>query len=176
MERHVSILRNLLGKGMMEGWMVRRLEGWKIGRSVARKLGGLANPQTFKPSNLLIGYWHKGGLEIYRAAEDKITMFASGALDTLKPVKSFGKIVLIVGRDLFLHTRKKFPPASLDDLKKVVNLEIGEMFPLKSPSFFLSVFEKTEAYTLADIWAWDSSGYDDLKRVLPFTHVYSAAV
>ncbi|MGO9016288.1 MAG: hypothetical protein ACLQF0_15065 [Dissulfurispiraceae bacterium] len=165
--------------------MFRRLEGWKLGNLAARKLGGLANPLTRKFSNLLIGYWHKGGVEIYRLsapksqrlsggagpAESKITLFASGGLDTLKPVKAFGKIVLIVGRDLFLHTRKKFPPASLDDLKKAVNLEIGELFPLKSPSFFLNVFERTEAYTLADIWAWDSSGYDNLKRVLPFTYV-----
>ena len=139
---------------MMEGGMFGKLEGWKIGRSVTRKLGGLANPLTLKPSNLLIGYWHKGGLEIYRLstpksqrlfggpgpAEGKITMFASGELDTLKPVKSFGKIVLIVGRDLFLHTRKKFPPASFDDLKKAVSLEIGEMFPLKESLLFPHCF------------------------------------
>ena len=104
-------------------------------------------------------------------AEGKVTKFASGGVDTLKPVKAFGKIVLVVGRELLLHTRKKFPPASDDDLKKAARLEIGEMFPIKNPSFFLKVFERTEAYTLADIWAWDSSGYDNLKRVLPFTHV-----
>ncbi len=121
--------------------------------------------------NMFVGYWHKGGLEIYRTSEGAITMFASGAVDTLKPVKSFGKIVLIVGRDLLLHTRKKFPPASSDDLKKAVTLEIGEMFPIKSPSFSLTVFERTQSYTLADIWAWESSGYDNLKRVFPFTHV-----
>lgn len=120
---------------------------------------------------MFIGYWHKGGLEIYRTAKGKIAKFASGGVDTLNPVKSFGKIVLIVGRELLLHTRKKFPPASADDLKKAVRLEIGEMFPIKNPSFFLTVFEKTESYTLADIWAWDSSGYDNLKRVFPFTHV-----
>ncbi len=120
---------------------------------------------------MFIGYWHKEGLEIYRIAEGKVIKFASGRVDTLKPVKSFGKIVLIVGREILLHTRKKFPPASDDDLKKVVRLEIGEMFPIKNPSFFLTIFERTEAYTLADIWAWGSSGYDNLKRVLPFTHV-----
>jgi hypothetical protein len=134
---------------------------------------------------VFIGYLHKGGLEIYRVstpksqrlfggpglAEGRVTRFASGGLDTLKPVQSFGKIVLVVGRDLLLHTRKKFPPASDNDIKKAVTLEIGELFPIKSPSFFLTVFERTETYTLADIWAWDSSGYDNLKRVFPFTHV-----
>ncbi len=140
----------------------------------------LANLLTLKPSKLLIGYWHKGGLEIYRLstskrgsgpAEGKIAKFASGGLDTLKPVQSFGKIVLVVGRDLLLHTRKKFPPASLEDLKKAAALETGELFPLKNPSFFLNVFERTPSYTLADIWAWESSEYDKLKRVFPFTHV-----
>jgi hypothetical protein len=120
---------------------------------------------------MFVGYWHKGGLDIYRLAKEKVERFASGSLDQLKPVKSFGKVVLIVGRELLLHTRKKFPPASADDLKKAVGLEIGGMFPVKNPSFFLSVFERTEAYAMADIWAWDSSGYDGLKRVFPFTHV-----
>lgn len=134
---------------------------------------------------MFIGYRRKSGLEIYRltsrkglgsfakpgSLEGKISMFASGTVDTLAPVKSFGKLVLVVGRDLLLHTRKKFPPASAADLKKAVGLQIGEMFPLKNPSFFLSVFERAEAYTLVDIWAWDSSDYDDLKAVFPFTHV-----
>jgi len=119
---------------------------------------------------MFVGYWHKGGLEIYRLSDGKITKFASGGVDTLAPVKSFGKIVLIVGRELLLHTRKKFPPASDDDLQKAVRLEIGEMFPIKNPSFSLTVFERTPSYTLADIWAWDSSGDDNLKRVFPFTH------
>jgi len=120
---------------------------------------------------MFVGYWNKRGLDIYRLAKGKVERFASGSPEQLKPVKSLGKIVLIVGRELLLHTRKKYPPASADDLKKAVGLEIGGMFPLKSPSFFLSVSGRTEAYTLADIWAWDSSEYENLRGVFPFTHV-----
>ncbi len=120
---------------------------------------------------MLVGYWHKEGLEIYRLAEGKIVKFASGGPDTLKPVRAMGKKVLIVGRELLLHSRKKFPPASEADIKKAVELEIGDIFPLKSPGHSMNIFERNEAYTAVDIWAWDAAPIEALRKVFPFTHV-----
>ena len=119
---------------------------------------------------LLAAYWHKDGLDIYRLAGGKIERYASGRPDQLKPVKAWGKKVLIVGRDLLLHSRKKFPPASEADIKKAVQLEIGDLFPLKAPAHFMSISDRTEAYAAADLWAWDGPAYDALKQVFPFTH------
>ncbi len=120
---------------------------------------------------MLVGYWHKEGLEIYRLAEGKVAKIASGGTDTLKPVKAMGKKVLIVGRDLILHSRKKFPPASEADIKKAVELEIGDLFPLQSPGHSMNIFERNEAYTAVDIWAWDAAPVEAVMKVFPFTHV-----
>jgi hypothetical protein len=118
-----------------------------------------------------VGYWHKDGLDIYRLAGGKIERYASGRLEQLKPVKAWGKKVLIVGRDLLLHSRKKFPPASEADIRKAAQMEIGDLFPLKAPAHFISISERTEAYAAADLWAWDGPAYDALKQLFPFTHV-----
>ncbi|MBI4691170.1 MAG: hypothetical protein HY754_13045 [Nitrospirae bacterium] len=120
---------------------------------------------------MLVAYLHKDGLEVYRTTENKVEKYASGTPEQLKPIKSFGKKLMIVGRDLFLHIRKRYPPASEKDLKKAVLNEIEEMFPIKNPSYFSKVFEKAEAYTLVDIWAWDNSGINGAKAVFPFTHI-----
>jgi hypothetical protein len=120
---------------------------------------------------MLVGYLHKDGLEVYRIADGKVEKYAAGTPEQLKPIKSIGKKLLIVGRDLFLHTRKRYPPASEKDLKKAIQSDIEDIFPLKNPSYFFKVFERAAAYTLVDIWAWDSSEINMAKAVFPFTHV-----
>jgi hypothetical protein len=120
---------------------------------------------------MLVGYLHKDGIEVYRITGDRVEKYASGTPEQLKPVKSFGKKLLIVGRDLFLHIRKRYPPASERDIKKAIQNDIGDIFPLKDPSYFLKIFERAAAYTLVDIWAWDNSEINRIKAVFPFTHI-----
>ena len=53
--------------------------------------------------SMLVAYWHKDGLEIYRYVDEKPVKYTSGSLDKIKPVKGmFGKKVLIVSRELLL--------------------------------------------------------------------------
>src|SRR5208282_2872025 len=118
----------------------------------------------------LVAYWHKDRLDIYRIAGGKLLPYASGRPGQIKPVKAWGKKVLIVGRDLLLHSRKKFPPASEADIKKAAQMEIGDLFPLKAPAHFMSISERTDAYAAADLWAWEGPAYDALKQIFPFTH------
>lgn len=126
---------------------------------------------------MLTAYLHKGGIDIYQVSVGKgvsgirVDKAASGALGQLKPFKSLGKKLLIVGRDLCLHTRKKYPPASYSDLKKAIQMDIEDIFPIKDPSYFFKIFEKTSAYTLVDLWAWESSEINKIKTIFPFTHI-----
>lgn len=120
---------------------------------------------------LTVGYWHKDGLEVYRYTDEKPVKYASGRLDELKPVKVFGRKLLIVGRDILLHARKKYPPAPKEKLVKAVRLEIGDMFPLSKPAFYCRVFESFSTYTVLDIWAWESEQYGRLKAIFPFHYV-----
>jgi hypothetical protein len=119
-----------------------------------------------------VAYWHKDGLEIYRIRDKGTVTCASGSLDKLEPLRgAFGRKILIVGRDLLLHVRKKYPPASKEKLAKAVGLEIGDIFPLSKPAFHCSVFETFSSYTVVDIWAWETDAYGRLREIFPFNYV-----
>lgn len=116
-------------------------------------------------------YWHRGGLEIFRTKGDEITKTASGAVESLSQVGGLGKKLLIVSRDLLMHTRKKYPPTTMENIKKAVSGEIKDIFPLEMPAFSVSIFETTSAHCFVDIWAWESGPYEKIRPVFPFTHV-----
>jgi len=122
--------------------------------------------------SMLVAYWHKDGLEIYRYVDEKPVKYTSGSLDKIKPVKGmFGKKVLIVSRELLLHTRKRYPPAPKEKLTKAVGLEIGDIFPILKPAFHCRVYESSNTYTTLDIWAWDSEQYAQVKKIFPFNYI-----
>jgi len=121
---------------------------------------------------LVTGYWHKGGLELYRYAQGKPVRIAGGPLEKLAPVRgALQRIVLVVGRDRLLHVRKRYPPASKEKLISAVNLELGELFPFTRPDYYCRVSQSIAAYTELDIWAWESETYDLLRKILPFHYV-----
>lgn len=121
---------------------------------------------------MMVGYWHKDGLEVYRFVDKKPVRQVSGTLDGLKPIRGvLSKKVLIIGRELLFHTRKSYPPASIKNLTKAVGLEIGELFPISKPAFHCRVFESSTAHTTLDIWAWESDQYERLREVFPFDHL-----
>jgi hypothetical protein len=119
-----------------------------------------------------VAYWHKDGLEVFRITDKKAVKYASGTLDKLEPIKGgLGKKILIVSRELLLHARKRYPPATEEKLLKAVALEIGDIFPLSNPAFHCRVFQSFNTYTVVDIWAWDSEQYNRLEEVFPFNYV-----
>ncbi len=126
---------------------------------------------------LLIAYLHKGGLEVYKVTIIKgsnrlrVERFASGPVSELKPIRAIGKRVLIVARGLCFHLRKRYPPASIDDLKKAVQMDIEEITPVRAPMHYFRVFERSSAYALLDIWAWERAEADRVRAVFAFTHV-----
>jgi len=121
---------------------------------------------------MLVAYWHKDGLDVYRYGDKKLVKKASGRLDELKPIKGiFDRKVLIVSRELLLHSRKRYPPALEEKLMKAVGVEIGDIFPITKPVYHCRVYESSSAYTTLDIWAWGSEDYARLKEVFPFNYV-----
>lgn len=120
---------------------------------------------------MLVSYWHKKGVDIFRIKDSETIKVASGDINSLKPVKTIGKKVLVVARNMLLHIRKRYPPTTPENLKKAIQMEIRDIFPFENPAFFFRIFEKTSAYCLVDIWAWESGEYEKIKNVFPFTHV-----
>jgi len=118
---------------------------------------------------MIAGYWHRDGLDVYRYVDKKPVKQASGNLDELKPVRGgFGKKVLIVSRELLVHTAKRYPPAPLKRLTKAVALEMGDIVPISKPAFHCRVHESSAAYVTLDIWAWESESVGRLREVFPF--------
>jgi len=120
---------------------------------------------------MVVAYWHQDGLDIYQYINEKLVKKASGSLDKLKPIRGIlGKKVLIVGRELLLYTRKRYPPAPKEKLTKAVGLEIGDIFPISKPAFHCRVYESSTAYSTLDIWAWESEQYTRLREIFPFNY------
>lgn len=122
-------------------------------------------------ANILAAYWHSDSIEIYKLSHNKCEKITACPIHELKPIKTFGKKVLIVGRNALSHTRKRYPPAAHEDIKKAVLMEIEDIFPLKNPFHYSRVFRSTDTYTLVDIWVWEFADYNNLKQVFPFTHL-----
>jgi hypothetical protein len=121
---------------------------------------------------MLVAYWYKDGLDVYRYVDKKPVKQVSGSLDKLKPIKGiFDRKVLIVSRELLLHTRKRYPPAPKEKLTKAVGLEIGDIFPMSKPAFHCRVYESSTAYTTLDIWAWESEPYARVREIFPFNYI-----
>ena len=121
---------------------------------------------------VVVAYWHKDGLMFIGLLDEKPVKQASGSLEELKPIRGIlDKKVLIVSRELLLHTRKRYPPAPIKNLTKAVGLEIEDLFPISKPAFYCRVFESSTAYTTLDIWAWESEQYERLREVFPFNYL-----
>jgi hypothetical protein len=121
---------------------------------------------------MLVAYAGKDSLQIFKISKEVIQKAGSGKIEDLKPFRSIGKKILIVGRDICLHLRKRYPPVDAVDLKKIVALEIGDLLPIKNPVHALRVFERTTSHTLVDIWAWEGSLTERIAAsVFPFTHI-----
>lgn len=121
---------------------------------------------------MLAGYWHKEGLEVYRYVSQKPQRLASLSLNEMKPIKGFlDRRVLIVGRELLLHLRKRYPPAPVKKLMQAVEIEVKDLFPFSKPAFCCRLFESSTSHTTLDIWAWESEPYAQVKKIFPFHYV-----
>jgi len=122
--------------------------------------------------SMVVAYWHKEGLEIYRYVHLKPVRQASGPLQQIKRSPGlFGKRVLVIGSDLLLHIRKRYPPAPKEKLVKALALEIGDLFPFSKPAFHCEEYESSPTHTTLDIWAWESGLYSQVREVFLFNYV-----
>lgn len=117
-------------------------------------------------------YCYKEGLEVFQYKRGRWVKKASGDPAGLKPIHGFlGKKILVIGRELLFHTRKRFPPAPMKKLIKAVGLEIGEIFPISNPLFHCRLNGSSTAYTILDIWAWEKELSDGLKKVFNYDYI-----
>jgi hypothetical protein len=120
---------------------------------------------------MLAARYHGEDIEIYRIKKDAVETVASGPVGELKPVREWGNKVLILGKEVSFYTRKKYPALSNKDLGNAVRIDVGDIFPLKEPSYTFKVRERAETYLLVDVWAWPRSIESEAAKCFPYTHV-----
>ncbi|MFA5284171.1 MAG: hypothetical protein WC347_01110 [Smithellaceae bacterium] len=117
-------------------------------------------------------YWHKDGMDIYRFDNGQPILHASGALDQLQPIKArLHKMILVIGREVLLHVRKRYPLAPISKLTKAVALEIKDLLPLSNPAFYCSIAKNYSAYADVDIWGWEADLYEKIHAIFPYQYV-----
>jgi len=115
---------------------------------------------------VLVGYLKKSGFELFEINKDK--SISRTNINELKGLKRLiSKKILIIDKALCLHVLKKYPPASRDDISKALSLEINDLFPYKKTDYYFKI-TTYQAYTLVDIWGWDSSLTDEIKDKFPY--------
>jgi hypothetical protein len=121
---------------------------------------------------MLTAYWHKDGMDIYRYVDGKPVLYATGRLDQLQPIKAhLHQMILIVGRELLMHIRKRYPLAPIAKLTKAVALEIKDLLPLSNPAFYCSIAQNYSTYADVDIWGWEADLYEQVHAIFPYQYV-----
>lgn len=120
---------------------------------------------------MLAARYHDKDVEIYRIRDGAIEYVVSGAASDLKPVREWGKKVLIIGKENSFYTRKKYPPLSSKNLASAIRVDAADLFPIKGPAYTYKVFERADTYMLVDIWAWPRSLEEEVRKAFPYGHV-----
>jgi hypothetical protein len=121
---------------------------------------------------MIAAYWSKDGLGVYRIEKDKEpARIAAGDLKSIQPIGGLLRTkVLIIGRDRLYHARRRYPPASQNELRKAIAFEIAEIFPLKDPAFFCRISETYKTHVFVDVWGWEKEDYAQIRKVFPFLY------
>ncbi|MCX8069437.1 MAG: hypothetical protein N2738_02915 [Thermodesulfovibrionales bacterium] len=120
---------------------------------------------------MFVGYLNKAYFEIFEITfknKDEISNIIKIDISATRGIKNlFKKKILLIAKELCLHVKKKYPPASKTDIQKAVAIDIYDIFPIKKPAYHLKI-NQNQAYTMVDIWGWDSSITEEIKEKFQF--------
>uniref|UniRef100_A0A7C4NZE1 Fimbrial assembly family protein n=1 Tax=Thermodesulfobacterium geofontis TaxID=1295609 RepID=A0A7C4NZE1_9BACT len=117
---------------------------------------------------MIVVYLQKEGVNFYKIKNGKIIEVSP---ESLRFAKFFSKKILVISKELLFYTRKNYPPIPLAKLKKAIQLEIPELFPISNLDYTIKIFETTEKGKIVDIWAWSKDEYKRISEILPFQYV-----
>lgn len=118
---------------------------------------------------MFTGFLKKDGLLIYEIKDSVISPVTEKQLKGVRNI--FEKKVLVISRELTLHTKKNYPTLPIPKLKKALKLEIGDIFSIPNPQYHLKIFEVKEKTTTVDIWCWKSEDSENIKAKFPFQYI-----
>jgi len=120
---------------------------------------------------MIVAYLQKEGLNFYKIKNGKITELPQESLKFTKFFFNFSKKILVISKELLFYTRKTYPSIPLAKLKKAIQLEISELFPISNLDYTVKIFETTEKGQIVDIWAWSKDEYEKIPKDFNFQYV-----
>ena len=117
---------------------------------------------------MLVAYLHKQGVNFYKIKEGKIYEISQ---ESLKFAKFFSKKLLVIARELLFYTRRSYPAIPLSKLKRAIQIDLPNLFPIQNLDFTIRVFEATEKGQIVDVWAWSKDEYERVSKTFPFQYV-----
>ncbi|MEM3553388.1 MAG: hypothetical protein QW658_00330 [Candidatus Bathyarchaeia archaeon] len=117
---------------------------------------------------MIVGLWQGKGLMLFELMHSGVRPFErkKGALRS-----TFKKRVLVLGRENVYYTTRTYPKAPLGKLEKAIATEIPTFFNVSNFGFYYLVREESERSSTVDLWVYDSSKLDELKRTFSFQYV-----
>ncbi len=116
---------------------------------------------------MIVGYLQKERVDFYKIKNEEVSQISQKAFR----FGFFEKKVLVISKELLFYTRKTYPSIPLPKLKKAVQLEVGDLFPIAEADYALRVFETSEKFTVVDIWAWSRDEYKRVPKEFDFQYV-----
>jgi len=120
---------------------------------------------------MIVAYLQKEKLNFYKIKNRKIIELPQESLKFTKFFSNFSKKILVISKELLFYTRKAYPPIPLAKLKKAIQLEISELFPISNLDYIVKIFETTEKGKIVDIWAWSKDEYEKIPKGFNFQYV-----
>jgi hypothetical protein len=120
---------------------------------------------------VLVLFLKRESAEIFRVKEGTQERLAAGRLSEISLPGGFDRKVLVLSRGLVNHTRKRFPPTTRENIGRVIEMELEDIFPVKPSAFYFRIAEETKNYTLVDVWGWDASVYKPIEDGFSFGYV-----
>ncbi len=113
----------------------------------------------------------KDDFDFYRVRQSALTHLGRGRPEEQTPTRGLEKKALVISRELLFHTRKKYPPAKKENLRKAVEAEREELLPVKNAQFHMEITEQTDTFSLVDLWGWDGGVLDEVRKSFRFDYV-----
>lgn len=118
---------------------------------------------------MFVGFLSKEGLSLYEIKDNTIVLKDE---KQLKQLRNFlEKKILVISREMLFHTKRNYPTVPLSKLKKALKLEVGDIFSIPDPQYYVKIFETKEKTTTVDIWCWNRDDLEKLRTKFPYQYV-----
>jgi hypothetical protein len=104
---------------------------------------------------MIVAYLSENLIDIYRKKKNDVFKLYSGSVENYKHFGFIEKKVLVISRNLTLHTFKKYPKTAIKNLKQIIQLDLDELSPIKNADFAYFIQKISQDNITVAVWFWE---------------------